>query len=76
MTTAQIVILSLITIVFIISLISTERGRYDEMKGGTFGMLLAFLFTMLIAVIAIMGQNKLAKGCPQYEKIENVYKLK
>jgi hypothetical protein len=80
MTTAQIItitILSLIVFVAFIYSIWTEKKEYKD----AISMILIFAFAMmtLLACLTTSEMMELRKNkskCPEYEKIENVYRLK
>jgi hypothetical protein len=81
MTTAQIVILVIVVLVILLGYVKTMLSENDGEKY-IWGLLQLF-FTFLLAIVAFLmtyEREKLLKQlkdkCPEYEKIENVYRLK
>ena len=77
MTTAQIIILILL---FILDVFLTLRHMY---KDGRLGLLLightirmCLTYTILISIITLYNTAISKHPCPEYEKVENVYKIK
>lgn len=80
MHTAQIIILTILSILITVSYFGTALAKSDK-KRMSFIILWLFTsaFTMIIAIIMTIQREDLLKEkdkCPQYEKIENVYQLK
>jgi hypothetical protein len=77
----QIIILSIFGLGVLIGYIGTMLSKYDMKKYG-WGYLQLFctLVILLIAIIMTMSVNRLSNQlndkCPEYEKTENVYRLK
>lgn len=84
MTTAQIIILVIVMIIYVVTLISlANKARIHEKYTDIPLIINIFMFITLlfISVNVIIEFNKLRENkspcdCPQYEKIENVYILK
>ena len=81
MTTPQIIILVIISIIAIIAFYGVIiHDKYETRMIYVFLLLFSCCFLFFIAIISITGMNKyydVAKGkCPEYERIDNVYKLK
>jgi hypothetical protein len=83
MTIAQIIILSITIIILVGILISYHVDLYhkrmdslNEMKF-LFALLMIF-FLSFISITSVIHINKLHKQlkCPEYERVENIYKLK
>jgi len=79
MTTTQIIMFSFITLLYMFlagSRISKEKD--DDKRTSSSIEILLFLMTMIVLIAITFSLNELQKGvkCPEYEKIENVYKLK
>lgn len=81
MTTGQIIILAFFGIIFFIGLFGSLFSEKSGIKDG-FIFISAFStsFFALIAIVVTIEMNNLRKQlkgkCPEYEKLENVYKLK
>jgi uncharacterized membrane protein len=82
MGTTQIVILSVLFVVFMLGFIytNTVAKEKNQTHGGILVMFLAFTMAMITLVIGLLQYNQLqlqAKGkCPEFEKLENVYRIK
>jgi uncharacterized membrane protein len=79
MTTAQIIILITATLVFIISLYILTTSKNDDAKNGSiFFVCLSFGFMTIVAFLStkVAMESSKKHKCPEYEKVENVYKLK
>jgi len=83
MTTAQIIILSVSGIIYLISwfIMSIKLKENDLIKNESviFFNLISVLIIFCSALAFILSFNNLEKRngkCPEYEKVENVYKLK
>jgi uncharacterized membrane protein len=79
MTTAQIIILITTILVFIISLYILTTNKNDNAKNNSmFFVYLSFGFMTLVAFLSTKTAMESSKEhkCPEYEKVENVYKLK
>lgn len=81
MTQPQIIVLSIIAITSIISfLINTLSKNEKTISNSAVVLLIMIAMLFLMSVVAISEMNYLrniSKGkCPEYEKIDNVYKLK
>lgn len=80
MTTTQIIMLGILAIIMIISYFGTALIKTDT-KRMIFIVIWAFAsgFTLLIAILQTENTNELKKlngKCPEYERIDNLYKLK
>ena len=80
MTTPQITIITIISLLTLVAFIYSLWTENREHKN-SMSFLIIFMFTImgLIAVLStkemmVLRENK--TKCPQYEKVENVYKLK
>jgi hypothetical protein len=78
MSTAQIVILLGLTL---LAMILVLLHNYEDMKFfSLIGLFLLYCVMTFVAAIAIMEMNRFEKAnknkCPEYEKVENVYRLK
>lgn len=81
MTQPQIIVLSIIAITSIISfLINTLSKNEKTISNSAVVLLIMIAMLFLMSVVATSEMNYLrniSKGkCPEYEKIDNVYKLK
>jgi hypothetical protein len=81
MTTSQIAILSILGIIAIIAFIGAMlNNKYETRILFIIALFSSFGFLFIVALVATQEMNKysnLAKGkCPEYERIDNVYKLK
>jgi hypothetical protein len=79
MTTAQIISLIIVTLVFLISLYVLSTSEDEEYKNtANFFVGAAFMFMLAVTSVSTFTVNKLVKEnkCPEYERIENVYILK
>jgi ABC-type nickel/cobalt efflux system permease component RcnA len=81
MTTAQIIVIIIISLVFITSLSVLAKSENEKTKdNAAFLILISFGLITLIACLSLIEANNLLKikkqKCPEYEKVENVYKLK
>ena len=74
MTTAQIIILTVFTILSFGSII--RLGFLSEEKETFIIALISYSFILIVAITSLALLNKLHSKCPEYERIENVYKLK
>lgn len=81
MTTSQIIIAIGFVVIYLI-LFATAWTAKDDRKRDIFMVtsLIAFGFIMIVWVSTLMYMNqyinKAMGKCPEYEKVENVYKLK
>lgn len=80
MTTAQTILLSVLALVMIISFISINLAKLDGTRTA-FSVIWLFMSAFLfgVALISTSEMNRLEKlngKCPEYERIDNVYKLK
>lgn len=81
MTTSQIIIVVgfviIYLILFITAWISKDGAKRDNYMGFS---LIAFFFVMTLWISTLIYMNQYIKKamgkCPEYEKLENVYKLK
>jgi hypothetical protein len=78
MTTLQLLILLTIFCLFYASIIHRiwVDDNFNKFKNNYIFELVLFLVITLIAFGTVVENNKIAKGCPQLEKLENVYKIK
>lgn len=81
MTTDQIIMLILITIFAVIAFFGTSLSKNDDRRMNFIVLwLLSTGIFFIICFVSLTEMNKCkeqSKGiCPEYEKIENVYKLK
>jgi hypothetical protein len=77
MTIAQITVLSVISILYLWSAFY-RLYKYDNERNNTSFEIILFSFTMLLVFLMTIDLNKYRKNlkCPEYEKVENVYRLK
>lgn len=75
MTTAQIVILAATFIFILIGLMNhNSKSKWYPI---TLGLLILSVLMLWVGLLAAtLSLNQMKKPCPEYEKIENVYKLK
>ena len=78
MTTTQLLILSTIFCLYFASIMYRlwKDNNDEKFKNNYIFELVLFLTMTLIASTTLVNNNKIAKGCPQLEKLENVYKIK
>jgi ABC-type nickel/cobalt efflux system permease component RcnA len=81
MTTAQIIVIIIISLVFITSLSVLSKSENEKTKdNAAFFIFISFGLITFIACLSLIEANNLLKikkqKCPEYEKVENVYKLK
>lgn len=81
MTTGQITILSIISLLAIFAFVGVVFFDREETKNacGIFQLFLT-VFCLMICTVLTVEVNRLHEkyknGCPEYEKIENAYKIK
>ncbi len=78
MTTAQIIIIGVLAIIVAKPLITLYFKDDVKITSGILFSLFSFGLLLLITCTVITRLNKFKGGnkCPEYEKVENVYKLK
>lgn len=81
MTTQQTLVLIIIGLIGLISIFSFTNTLFSKNETGKFlWSFVLIIMTMLIFVTLVMQLNylitKAKDKCPEYEKVENVYKLK
>lgn len=82
MTAAQIIILSVLFLILSLSTFyyfrKAQKHDCNVEDMGYFLYVVCLFFTFFILGITLIENNKLMKQmkCPEYEKVENVYKLK
>jgi hypothetical protein len=77
MTTAQIIILTIFVIGYLVS-VFRRTDRDHNFDGYSFIEMFIFAFLVSLCCFLSTELNKYKKGytCPELEKIENVYKIK
>lgn len=77
MTTVQIVILSALFIFYLWSA-CYRLFKYDNERNNTMFELILFSVTMILLLASVLELNQYRNTlkCPEYEKVENVYRLK
>lgn len=81
MTTTQITVMIILIVAMLIAFIQTMKSKRDVEKHFWGSVQFCFIFLITFMGIVAMKENetnkkKLKGKCPEYEKIENVYRLK
>lgn len=79
MTTSQIVsllVLLSISVFLLIKIIIYKGFKKNVIVEYAIGLVFINLFTLAILCLVILDNNSKKSPCPQYERVENVYKLK
>jgi len=73
----QIVLISVLGFgIFISLLISSFRDKFEYKLLGSFLLMILLVITILVTSEMNLLREKLENTCPQYERVENVYRLK
>ena len=77
MTIAQIIMISVMSLSYFYSAFY-RLFKYDNEKHNTGVEIIIFSMTMLLLILTVIQVNDFKKElkCPEYEKLENVYRLK
>jgi hypothetical protein len=81
MTTPQIIIIGILTVLITIGYIGTMLSKNDNQKTAWCTLqIFSTAFIIIVAITMTTERNEcleqLENKCPEYEKIENVYRLK